>query len=483
MSKWSNMVQQLSDEDSMWLVDNGRERHLAAGTTLIEEGTRIEAVYFVLRGVFKVMTRQLPDQQLARIGASEVVGEMSFIDDSPTSATVVALEDGDVLEVERQKLRERMSGDSAFEARFYKALGGIMAQRLRERIARYPRPASFAAGLVDVHGVAAYQELQGTLDRFKQLVAEADKEALKGRGRIPGELSEAARGAFLLLGRQLNEIMNCSPQTSAVIKEEIARHVKQEIYPYLLLASTAERFYSKPRGYPGDYYTIELIYRNRARGSRRVGKLIDRCFLDTESCRAVRNRRHLLSEEILGMLAAGRGEPLRITSMACGPAREILDVMHRLGQQDRLEVTLVDMDREALEFVEEHLKNRPAGLRLRFLNENLIYASLRRKELDLPAQDLIYSVGLIDYFRDRLVVRLMDYLYDLLKPGGRLILGNFHPRNPDKALLDHVVEWELYHRTEQDMNRLFESSRFGSPCTKIRFEEQQINLFAESCRP
>ena len=97
-------------------------------------------------------------------------------------------------------------------------------------------------------------------------------------------------------------------------------------------------------------------------------------------------------------------------------------------------------------------------------------------------RSLVYSIGLIDYFNDKFVVKLLDFAFGLLRPGGRVILGNFHPRNPDKAFMDHVLEWRLIHRDESDMNRLFETSKFGRPCTNIRFEQQGVNLFAEGTR-
>jgi len=45
--------------------------------------------------------------------------------------------------------------------------------------------------------------------------------------------------------------------------------------------------------------------------------------------------------------------------------------------------------------------------------------------------------------------------------------------------VDYLLEWRLIHRSEQDMDRLFQSSKFARGTTKIRFEEQGVNLFAE----
>jgi hypothetical protein len=94
-------------------------------------------------------------------------------------------------------------------------------------------------------------------------------------------------------------------------------------------------------------------------------------------------------------------------------------------------------------------------------------------------QDLIYSIGLIDYFDDQIVIKLLNLVYSMLRSGGRAILGNFHPSNPMKAMMDYVLDWKLNHRTEEDMNRLYRQSAFGKPCTRVLFEEQRINLFAE----
>jgi hypothetical protein len=32
------------------------------------------------------------------------------------------------------------------------------------------------------------------------------------------------------------------------------------------------------------------------------------------------------------------------------------------------------------------------------------------------------------------------------------------------------------------MNRLYQESSFGAPCSRIRYEEQRINLFAEGVK-
>ena len=210
-----------------------------------------------------------------------------------------------------------------------------------------------------------------------------------------------------------------------------------------------------------------------------MGPLIDRCFQNLPAAKAVRNRRGLLVDEIHRTCAAAGDAVVRITSLACGPAEEVFDVLAEAGKSSRLHATLVDFDEEALAFVRKRASERGVLDRLTLTHANLIHLAVGRHQLPLPPQDLVYSVGLIDYFNDRYVLKLINYAHALLRPGGRLILGNFHPANSSRAIMEHVLEWNLIHRTEDDMHRLFAASVFGRPCTGIRFEAEGVNLFAE----
>jgi SAM-dependent methyltransferase len=224
---------------------------------------------------------------------------------------------------------------------------------------------------------------------------------------------------------------------------------------------------------------IEEIYQNRGQGKGRLGPVIDRCFLNLPGAKAVRNRRGLLVDEIRRTSRAGGDELTRFTSLACGPAEEVFDVLADPDLAARLQATLIDIDEEALAFVEDRARQRGVLDRLTLAQANLIYLAVGRHRLELPPQHLVYSVGLIDYFNDAFVLKLMDFAHALLRPGGRLILGNFHPLNSSRAMMEHVLEWKLIHRSEDDMHRLFAASKFGRPCTRIRFESERVNLFAE----
>ena len=136
MRKVLFILGELSDMDVEWLTAHGRKEQVAAGATLIREGSPIDAMYIVLDGRFSVWIRNSERRELAQLGAGEVVGEMSFVDARPPSATVEALQPSVVLTVARGELQKKLKTDTAFAARFYRALAGFLSDRLRATVSR-----------------------------------------------------------------------------------------------------------------------------------------------------------------------------------------------------------------------------------------------------------------------------------------------------------------------------------------------------------
>lgn len=121
----------LDDSDIEWLSARGQQKYIAAGTVLIREGQPIDALYILLDGRLAVSVGSLKAEPVAVLFSGEVVGEISFVDSRPPMASVAAIEDSHVLAVRRDTLLARIARDPAFAARFYKALAGFLADRLR----------------------------------------------------------------------------------------------------------------------------------------------------------------------------------------------------------------------------------------------------------------------------------------------------------------------------------------------------------------
>ena len=121
----------MDDADTQWLIRHGTRRRLAPGDLLIEEGKPAEWLYFVLDGALVVFTRGVP--RLAVLKAGDVVGEVSFVDSRPPSASVRAEVASQVGAVPRTALSEKLREDIGFASRFYRSVAVFLADRLRTR--------------------------------------------------------------------------------------------------------------------------------------------------------------------------------------------------------------------------------------------------------------------------------------------------------------------------------------------------------------
>ena len=128
---------QLTDDDVVWLTQAGVAKQLAAGARLIEEGTAIRCIYFLLDGEARVTKAGNGQTDVARLRAGDMIGEMSFIDASLPSASVTTSVDSTVMEISRHTLEHKLRADSGFASRFFRALAMLLSDRLRQTMDRF----------------------------------------------------------------------------------------------------------------------------------------------------------------------------------------------------------------------------------------------------------------------------------------------------------------------------------------------------------
>jgi CRP/FNR family transcriptional regulator, cyclic AMP receptor protein len=129
MRKALYILGQLNDSDVEWLAHKGGRQRLADGQVIVHEGRAVDALFITLGGRLRVSLND--GQEIAQLGVGEVIGEIAFVDSSPPSATVAAIGDAVVLALPKALLQQRMEADTAFAARFYRALAIFLADRLR----------------------------------------------------------------------------------------------------------------------------------------------------------------------------------------------------------------------------------------------------------------------------------------------------------------------------------------------------------------
>lgn len=242
------------------------------------------------------------------------------------------------------------------------------------------------------------------------------------------------------------------------------------------------RIINKPNGYAGDAQMMDFIYRNQFEGKTPFGMFLHKHAVSTKACQAVRNRKLYLTREIV---KANGGS---ILSLAAGPAQEIRELLD-VYRDDNSCFLALDHDMETLKTYDvsdreprfkyalanafqiiagNYMTARPRKLMAQFCSPRkdfqgfrLVFNPLKYEMnyLQKGSFDLIYSSGLYDYIQtfplddSKGTVALTKNLFDLLKPGGSLIVGNFSQSNPQdlKFVMEYIYHWFLYHRDEQDI--------------------------------
>jgi len=199
---------------------------------------------------------------------------MSFLKEQPASATVYAVENSLLLVLARTKLDAKLERDPLFAARLYRSIAVVISRRLK-RTGDALGDMLSNRSTVTLSVANRWKEISTHIDAFKDLMQQADTAAIQNFDTVPKELAEKVETSFGSFLQFLNTQIGDNSADHVSVRDALGVQVKREILPYLLLTRTAERFYSKPRGYAGDFMTIEMIYKNQPQGTGRIGALLD----------------------------------------------------------------------------------------------------------------------------------------------------------------------------------------------------------------
>jgi CRP/FNR family cyclic AMP-dependent transcriptional regulator len=112
-------------------------RSFPSGTRVFHEGDHSDACYIVRTGSFRV-TREHPDGRaitLANLGRGDIFGELAMLDGEVRSASVEALEDGELLALPGADVRSLLARHPEITVKLVAALVGRL-RRANERISR-----------------------------------------------------------------------------------------------------------------------------------------------------------------------------------------------------------------------------------------------------------------------------------------------------------------------------------------------------------
>jgi len=237
------------------------------------------------------------------------------------------------------------------------------------------------------------------------------------------------------------------------------------------------RLQSWPRGYPGDYETVEYIH--RAENSAPESTIERHCeaySLNFPIAQQHRNKIRHQANAIVRTLITRRRP--RILALACGGCPDFREVLPQL-ERSRAEVWLNDADPSALEFAGRRLAT--IGERLHFEPGNAL--QLMRRWMRGPEFHLILAGGLFDYLQERQAVFLIANAWKLLsRRGGTFFFTNIAAGNPYRPLIEYVGDWFLIERSKQELLDLIEYAGVPRGAVSIRLDETHLAWLVDITR-
>jgi extracellular factor (EF) 3-hydroxypalmitic acid methyl ester biosynthesis protein len=298
-------------------------------------------------------------------------------------------------------------------------------------------------------------------------------------GAAKFEQGEEVAEIMAMISAELYHIrQNTSSESWKQFTSECRQH---PIMQFLHQDPLTWRAFHKPRGYAGDAEMLDFVYAIKdgfalpaLAGTSELGKQICHFMSDVAASRGVRARRRIIIEK-LNVLAA-RKPGLQVLSLACGHLREAKRCSAFLeGRIGRY--VAVDQDKESLAVVQ-----REVGA----LGVETVNASVRdflKGQVALTGFDFVYASGLYDYLSLPVAQSLSAILFEMLNPGGRLLVANFLPDISTAGYMEACMDWWLIYRTRIEMLQLADTLPDEQiEALHLYAEENQNILFLEAER-
>jgi extracellular factor (EF) 3-hydroxypalmitic acid methyl ester biosynthesis protein len=312
----------------------------------------------------------------------------------------------------------------------------------------------------------------------------------------PADAEAAAREALLAtVGRAFlayldRQLARLGEVTAGFTKEEHERHgfyLRRQLWPYIEKAAFMHRTNTRPYGYAGDAEMMRYVYENRYVGESLFAQLLHKHPIEAPGSQAVRNRRRMVPR-ILREVAARfpAREPFRFFSLAAGPAWELQDVYQTAEDAARFHCGLLDQDPHALAVARELVTRIENALDVRLRvewHQDSVRTMLRTRDLAarFGRHHFVYSMGLFDYLTPPVARAVLERMYELLLPGGTLLVGNYHVENPSRLYMEYWLDWALFLRTEESFQALADGIEDASK--SITYDDSGCQMFLRLEKP
>jgi SAM-dependent methyltransferase len=232
-----------------------------------------------------------------------------------------------------------------------------------------------------------------------------------------------------------------------------------------------KRAQSWPRGYQGDFETIDYIIKSKNQANEGSFEyLMEEYFLNSDICKQHKNkvtRQAQLIKEVI----AGKNDA-KIISIGCGTSEDVRKCIDDI-RWSNAEITLVDVDQDALTFSMQQLWQ---------IKEKItpLHGNIYKLMRNLSEQyDLILIGGVFDYLNDKTIVSILKSLKDNLAEHGKVFFTNIDKNNRYRVFMEYTSDWFLIERSESHLEELIASAEWPGDSYKITKDKTGLTHLVE----
>lgn len=247
---------------------------------------------------------------------------------------------------------------------------------------------------------------------------------------------------------------------------------REETDPLFQKSPLITRARTWPEGYPGDFLTLEALYKEQPWADRGLGHYLDRYFLCRTLAIAVRSRMRMLTN-LLNFRSRDEQGPSNWLNVACGPCRELLSV----PRSNERTIWCIDQDEESLAYADELLQ-RKHNTEFKKLNAFRLINAERNVQMFNGPLTTIYSAGLFDYIDTERLTKLLRGLYDSLAKDGVLIASFKDKVRYDTFDYHWFMKWHYFlQRSEAECYALLEDAGIPHDKMTVMRDDSGVILF------
>ena len=269
----------LTTEDYNLLLEKSQIVTYRQHEVILKEGRLSRAIYLIRKGIVRIeQAASGRDVAIAFLEPGEVFGEMSFLEEVPTSAAVIAQDNVEVCVLDRQNLYSLLTSVPGLSNRFYQSLAHNLSSRLRQTsslASHLMRRVRIAPGYDTQRTGQPGQdcvppELIGETELFKKNLCTIEQ-AIRSKELSEDEAQEQINKICNMLISSLREQIIQEPS----IQQAIGTYIFRETFPFYMLSSFFDRTFRRPGGYVSDSYITELLSQNEPEGDGHLGVYLE----------------------------------------------------------------------------------------------------------------------------------------------------------------------------------------------------------------